>query len=244
MRRIIILLLFFYGSLLSSHVFKEQLACELFSSNLLQAEETKLTRACEERLIQRVRSVFSLKEEKSFSLPPRCATPIFLGLSFVWDKLSQGAKNSLSKYPWRPYYYGPEFTYDTPGGYFKIHYTTIGDSAVFEPSVDVDPADDVPDYVNRCADILDSVWMKEVDSLDYNPPPGDGSHGGDDKYDVYLLKLGGYLGYTAFDEFVNFPSTTIPFTVFGSRLTVPSTPPMERQLTVHGSRFIVPSTPL
>jgi len=180
--------------------------CGFFSSNLLRAEETKLTRAYEEKLIQRVKSVFSLKDEKSSSLPPRCATPIFLELSSVWDKLSQEAKKSLSKYQGRPYY-ASESTYDTPGGRFKIHYTTIGDSAVFEPLVDVDPADGVPDYVNRCADILDSVWIKEVDSLNYNPPPSDGSNGGDDKYDVYLLKLSdGILGYAYREEFVPFPS--------------------------------------
>jgi hypothetical protein len=203
MRRIIIFLLFFYGSHLS------QLTCGLFSSNLLRADETKLTRACEERLIQKVRSVFSLKEEKSSNLPPRCATSIFLELSFVWDNLSQEAKKALSKYQWRPYYYGPESTYDTPDGHFKIHYTTEGDSAVFEPTVDVNPPDGVPDYVNRYADILDSVWTKEVNSLNYDPPPGDGSHGGDDKYDVYLLELGGgYLGYTAFDEYVDYPSAS------------------------------------
>lgn len=171
----------------------------LCSSNLVQAKEAKLTRAYEERLIQRVRSVFSSKEEKSFSLPPRCATPIFLELSSVWDKLSQEAKNSLGKYYGRPTYVS-ESIYDTPGEHFKIHYTTIGEDSVFQAGVDVNPPDGVPDYVNRCADIFDSVWAKEVDSLGYEPPPSDDwyqPNGGDGRYDVYLKNINqSYYGYS------------------------------------------------
>lgn len=180
----------------------------LFSPSLLQGGEAKLTRAYEENLIQRVKSVFSFKEKKTSDLPPRCATPLFLELSSVWHKLSPQAKISLSKLQGRPYYYAPEFTYDTPAGFFKIHYVTEGDSAVFEPLVDTDQ-DGVPDYVNRCGDILDSVWTIEVDSLGYQTPPSDGTHGGDDRYDVYLLPLSPFLlGYTATEEFVAYPSAT------------------------------------
>jgi hypothetical protein len=180
----------------------------VFSYNLLQAEEAKLTRGSEERLIQRVESVFSSKKQKLPAIPSRCATPIFLQLFSVKDRLSEVAKSSLSKYSGRPYY-SSESVYDTPGGHFKIHYTPTGDSAVFEPSVDVDPFDGVPDYVNRCGEIMDSVWMMEVDSLNYYAPPGDGSNGGDGRYDVYLLELSpDYYGYTSGEEFVSYPSAT------------------------------------
>ncbi len=180
----------------------------LFSSNLLRAEVAKPTKTYEERLAQRVTSVFSLSQEQSSVQPPRCATPVFLGLPFVWGKLSPEVRNSLSKYSGRPIY-ASESVYDTPGGHFKIHYTTTGYSAVFESSVDVDPADGTPDYVNRCADILDSVWTKQVDSLNYNPPPSDGSNGGDGKYHVYLLSLSlMFLGYTSVDEFISYLSAS------------------------------------
>jgi hypothetical protein len=66
--------------------------------------------------------------------------------------------------------------------------------------VDVNPLDGVPDYVNRCADILDSVWNKEVNIMGYNPPPSDNwyqPNGGDGKYDIYLkAPLGNFYGYT------------------------------------------------
>ena len=180
----------------------------VFSSSLLQAEEAKLSRAYEEDLIRRVRSVFSFKEKITSDLPPRCATPLFLELSSVWHKLTPEARITLGKLQGRPYYRTPEYTHDTPSGHFKIHYTTEGDSAVFEPEVDIDE-DGVPDYVNRCGDILDSVWTMEVDWLNYQAPPSDGSHGGDDRYDVYLLPLNPFLlGYTSMDEFVGYPSAT------------------------------------
>ncbi len=74
----------------------------------------------------------------------------------------------------------------TPDGRFHIHYDKIGDNAVYHPDEDIDPSDGVPDYVNRTADYLALAYDSLVLSIGFDPPPFDGSQGGDSLYDVYL----------------------------------------------------------
>jgi len=87
--------------------------------------------------------------------------------------------------------------FDTPGGYFRVHYDTSGAHAVYQPEVDVDPADGHPDYVNRCGEYFDRAWAFQVDTLGYDAPPYDGGNGGgEDLYDVYLHSYYGAYGVT------------------------------------------------
>lgn len=46
---------------------------------------------------------------------------------------------------------------------------------------------------------VSGVWHHEVDVLGFRPPPSDGKHGGDGRFDVYLTDLGsrGLFGYCA-----------------------------------------------
>ncbi len=75
-------------------------------------------------------------------------------------------------------------TLDTPGGNFKIHYTTTGTNRA--------PLD----YINRLSEILDEVWEYEINYLGYTPPPSAGTNGGDSRYDVYVRNLAYYYGST------------------------------------------------
>ena len=85
------------------------------------------------------------------------------------------------------------FSYDSPGGNFKIHYDTLGANAV--PTADADTSG-IPDYVEKTAAYADSSWELEVNQMGYTPPPSDGVEGGDSKYDIYILGLGtGLYGY-------------------------------------------------
>ncbi len=84
----------------------------------------------------------------------------------------------------------------SPAGHFRVHYDTTGAETVYQPTVDVDPADGVPDYVNRCAEICDFSWATEVDGMGYLAPPFDGATGGDDRYDIYLHSWYGSWGTT------------------------------------------------
>ena len=173
----------------------------LFIFQTAQTEEQKLSQAYEQRLLERVRNVFSLEALKEEVQRPICATPIFVEVNFNKHRFSAKTARLLKPYISRPDFGGsPEYTFDSNGGHFKIHYTRTGEDAVFEADVDVNPQDGVPDYVNRCAEIFDLVWAKEVDTLGYNLPPGDDwyqPNGGDGRYDIYLKNINPqYLGYT------------------------------------------------
>ncbi len=85
---------------------------------------------------------------------------------------------------------GTGSTYVSPTGLFSLHYVTTGADSV--PDVDVDPANGVPDFVERCAAYADRSWSVEVDSLLFAPPvlPPDGT------YDITFLGLpSGTYGY-------------------------------------------------
>lgn len=76
----------------------------------------------------------------------------------------------------------------TPKGYFRIHYDETGINA--------------PKYsLTELAMALDSAYNFEVNFLGYPPPPVDNVNGGDSKYDIYIIDLGGsYYGYTQFED--------------------------------------------
>jgi hypothetical protein len=84
----------------------------------------------------------------------------------------------------------------SPAGHFRVHYDTTGSHAVYQPAVDVDPADGIPDYVNRCTEICDSCWAVQVDGMGYLAPPFDGAAGGDNLYDIYMHRYAGAYGVT------------------------------------------------
>ena len=146
------------------------------------------------------------------SFPAKCATPVFLEIKENWPTLSSKTRDTLHPYLLRPseddedgdYAFRTEpASHVSPAGHFKIWYVTSTSDA---PSLtDVNPPDGVPDYVNQCAAVFDHCWNQEVNTLGYLAPPADGpwypfgeDYGGDSRYDVYVVDLGGSLyGYTA-----------------------------------------------
>ncbi|MDD4051183.1 MAG: dockerin type I repeat-containing protein [candidate division Zixibacteria bacterium] len=103
-----------------------------------------------------------------------------------YDEFSPEQQLALAQYLSRP---GTQAAYDSPAGFFKIHYDTTGPEAV--PAQD-DDLDGIPDYVERTAQYADSSWLSYVVHLGYYPPPSDHGGGGDDRYDIYLLAISGY----------------------------------------------------
>jgi hypothetical protein len=142
-------------------------------------------------------------------LRPICATPIFVEFNASREDLtSQAWQKILSPEFHLPRPTGLDSTYDSPSGHFRIHYAITGNDAVYQPLVDINPLDGVPDYVNLCGTVLDSSWLVEVNQLGFTPPPSDSfyillpgfkNNGGDGKYDVYLDNIAstGTAGYTA-----------------------------------------------
>jgi hypothetical protein len=167
------------------------LICLLFCSSAL-AVELNVTKEYEQDLIRRVRNIYTSKE--LIGPPPKCGTSIMLELFMVKDKLSPETIELLRAYLTRP---SLQKSYNTPGGHFKIHYDTTGTNAVYHSLEDNNPVNGIPDYVDRCAEIFDYVWLKEVDTMGYRQPSSDGSMGGDSRCDIYIVGLGtGYCGIT------------------------------------------------
>ncbi|MGA1868599.1 MAG: MXAN_6640 family putative metalloprotease [bacterium] len=106
-------------------------------------------------------------------------------------------------------YYGRNvevWTYDTPEGHYKIHYTEAfdADSAV----IDSDGVKDtIPEYVIRFGNYFEHTYLHEITHMGYDPPEPDGNKGGDGRFDIYILKISAY-GYTDIDE-DNFPYIVI-----------------------------------
>jgi hypothetical protein len=93
-----------------------------------------------------------------------------------------------------------ELVYESPGGFFRLHYDTTGSHAV--PTADIN-TNDIPDYVERAAELADSVQAYELFNLGYIPPPSDGTLGGGiNQYDIYF-QVQQFYGYTS-------PETTGP----------------------------------
>lgn len=102
-------------------------------------------------------------------------------------------------------------TLTSTSGRFKVHYTTTGTDAVYQPNVDASPANGVPDFVDAVGRILDSVYSHTIVTLSYPIPPSDGFYaaGIDSAFDVYLHDLGGsYYGLSYIDSlFIDGPGT-------------------------------------
>ncbi len=87
-------------------------------------------------------------------------------------------------------------SFDTPGGFFKVHYDLTGPNAVGYD-------------LSLLAEALDSTYKFEINFLGYDIPPGDSAtnpnipseeYGGDNLYDVYIGNLNtGVYGYTLFE---------------------------------------------
>lgn len=84
-----------------------------------------------------------------------------------------------------------DYTFDSPGGFFKLHYNILPDSNGV-PAVDADSSG-VPDFIEKCAAYCDSSHTRHLE-LGYLAPPSDGVLGGDEKLDVYFQEMAPY-GY-------------------------------------------------
>lgn len=141
-------------------------------------------------------------QRDSLKLPVKCGTSALADFRLNYDKLDPVLLRSLGITLYDRPTYPQEQVYDTPGGRFKIHYTTVGDSAVYRAELDSDH-DGTPDYVENVGAILDSVYVHIIDTLGYPPPPSDSFYpsGGDGRYDVYLSDLApGIFGQTFIDS--------------------------------------------
>lgn len=114
----------------------------------------------------------------------RCGTVAIHEAEILLDQVSAPVRDQILGLLARPGLSGPEYTFNSPGDFFKMHWTDSGVDAVT-----LSYAQDLATYFDYCYD-------EECGTLAYFEPPPDNFVGGDNRYDVYILECGGgVLGY-------------------------------------------------
>ncbi len=117
----------------------------------------------------------------------KSGTPLIREVYENWELFSTDEQSLMTAYLSRP---SLETTYDSPGGFFKIHFDTALNSPEMVPPEDKD-SNLIPDYVDRIAQYCDSSYQYYVVGKGYLPPPVD-AQGGDSLYDIYLMAIPAY----------------------------------------------------
>ena len=128
--------------------------------------------------------LFDLATGKTVS---RSVTMALKEIRIQWEQLSLETQQAFNQAFAR---WSTEYTYDSPGGFFKLHYDTTGTHKV--PAAD-DDASGVPDFVEKCAAYCDTTYDAHI-LMGFLEPPPDGGLGGDEKFDIYFENMG-YYGY-------------------------------------------------
>jgi hypothetical protein len=154
-------------------------------------------------------------------LEVKCVTDVLTRVLVAdWPQLSPPTQQAISEAMTRR---STAFTYNSPGGFFKLHYDITGTHAV--PSTDGDLSG-VPDFVEKVAAYMDTS-LADHQVRGYLDPPSDGALGGDSLFDVYFENMS-YYGYAVPEgpgsnpwndyyshlvmnnDFIGFPANTDP----------------------------------
>ncbi len=137
-------------------------------------------------------------------LPLKCGTPTVAAFAMGFDQFDKEliSRHSLTLFD-RPT--ETDETYDSPGGFFKVHFTRTGSHAVYQPD---STTGSIPDYVLSVAQICDSVYTIIISTLGYPLPPSDGGYaqGVDSLYDIYITNLGGTVFGLTYPDSLQFDS--------------------------------------
>jgi hypothetical protein len=132
----------------------------------------------------------------------KSGTPIALKAKMYPDDLSQENRFILRRPTDSddPDFYGAGvivLPYDTPGGHFKIHYTEDNSRGDAVSGFDGNPAT-IPAFVVDTGTAFENSYS-HMRGLGYPELPGDGTSGGDSRFDVYIVNIPGTFGYTSFE---------------------------------------------
>jgi FlgD Ig-like domain len=104
--------------------------------------------------------------------PLKCATPVISEFEDMRGNLSPETIELIESYL---YVEKSRLAYTSPSGHFLLTYETSGSDAV--PTLDTNPANGVPDYVEKVALYFDQSWESEVDTHGFQAPPiGSGTY--------------------------------------------------------------------
>lgn len=149
------------------------------------------------------------------------ATMALVELRKVYDALSAGEREQADALLARPTDgTGPAGETKYPAGaplkvlcgeHVCVHY--VSDSAYDDapPLADGPDADVEPDWVQTTLGTMERVWAHQVTALGFRAPYGDGTKGGNAKFDVYLKNLGtpeNLYGYCAPEDWVDLVDQT------------------------------------
>lgn len=162
---------------------------------LIQGEEKAGRLDGESALLECFRLVFApARVAERFvptaATPVKCLTPLVAQFEATKSTLSAAAVAEIEGYL-APKTGGLRATYISPGGKFSFTYTVGGTHGV--SATDVNPANGIPDFVERCAEYCDNSWLQAITTLGFMAPalPGDGT------YDISFQNMPGTYGFTA-----------------------------------------------
>jgi len=86
---------------------------------------------------------------------------------------------------------------------FTFHYTTDQSSSDAISTTDLNN-NSIPDYIENMGEIFEYIWFYFENILGYSTPPGDGTLGGSQKYDIFVENLpSNYFAITYTTSFTN-----------------------------------------
>ncbi|MBU8870049.1 MAG: T9SS type A sorting domain-containing protein [Gemmatimonadales bacterium] len=144
----------------------------------------------EEALLCKFQYLFSsIKLPAEFKVhdptPLKCGTPLLREFQEMGKGLSAESIAEVSLYLEAPSFQSVVFS---PKGRFQLFFSQVGENAV--PGEDVDPANGIPDYVERIGGYLDQAWESEILENGFTAPVSPGG-----PYPVSFQDMAAY-GYT------------------------------------------------
>lgn len=115
----------------------------------------------------------------------KCGTSILRDVQTNLREMNDTDQQFFSQYLSRP---NLPFSYISPEGLFKLHYTLSGFSAV--PRYDTDQSG-IPDFIEEAARSFENSYHIQIDTLGYKVPPSDFDVDGPE-IDVYFQNIGDY----------------------------------------------------
>ncbi|MBI5868497.1 MAG: hypothetical protein HZB43_09450, partial [candidate division Zixibacteria bacterium] len=175
--------------------------------------------AYENDLIARTEATFGAPARMAASVEPggsdvvKCATPLVYEIKMNWPNLTPATREKISGImafdrPVLDEYY--DFDTRDTAGHFRIHFSRTGDNAV-NMTYGVG-AGNVPNYVLRCAALMDTVVEIENTTMGYQFPVSDHLARAveDPRFDIYLVNLGSkFYGLTNPDTLLDKPNPGI-----------------------------------
>ena len=168
------------------------------SHNLIESAFSNKRIPIDEKILYHVYAMFDkakLPVEFHSTEPEYCGTWVMDEILRNWNTLAPLTRDILMK----RYKFTENGTRSRPTGlnstrstdHFIIHFSVVsGDTNAVDWHDN--NGNETPDYVDSVMLYAEQSWNHEINLLLYYPPPPDLGMGGDDKIDIYLLKISAY----------------------------------------------------